>query len=49
MDCGPACLKMVAAHYGRNYPMEYLRQEMGITREGVSLKGICVAAQEIGM
>lgn len=49
MDCGPACLKMVAAHYGRNYPMEYLRQEMGITREGVSLKGICVAAREIGM
>ena len=40
---------MVAAHYGRNYPMEYLRQEMGITREGVSLKGICVAAREIGM
>lgn len=29
--------------------MEYLRQEMGITREGVSLKGICVAAREIGM
>lgn len=49
MDCGPACLKMVAAHYGRNYPMEYLRQEMGITRESVSLKGICVAAREIGM
>ena len=47
MDCGPACLKMVASHYGRNYPMEYLRQEMGITREGVSLKGICVAAQKI--
>lgn len=49
MDCGPACLKMVASHYGRNYPMEYLRQEMGITREGVSLKGICVAAQKIGL
>lgn len=49
MDCGPACLKMVASHYGRNYPMEYLRQEMGITREGVSLKGICIAAQKIGL
>ncbi len=24
MDCGPACLRMVAQHYGRHYTLESL-------------------------
>ncbi|MDY6098902.1 MAG: cysteine peptidase family C39 domain-containing protein [Bacteroidaceae bacterium] len=37
MDCGPACLQMVAKHYGRYFRLESLREKCFITREGVSM------------
>ena len=49
MDCGPACLQMVARHYGRYYRLETLREKCFITREGVSMLGISDAAESIGM
>ncbi len=49
MDCGPTCLRMVAHHYGRVVDQEQLREECGITREGVSLGGIAAAAEAIGL
>ena len=48
MDCGPACLRMVAKHYGRSYTIQTLRQRSFITREGVSMLGISDAAETIG-
>lgn len=48
MDCGPTCLRMVAKHYGKQYSLEYLREQSFITREGVSLLGIGEAAEKIG-
>ncbi|WP_338875798.1 peptidase domain-containing ABC transporter [Spirosoma sp. SC4-14] len=48
MDCGPTCLKMVAAHYGKDYSLDYLRANSYITRSGVSLLGISDAAERIG-
>ncbi len=48
MDCGPSCLRMVARHFGRNYSLQYLRERCYIDRQGVSLKGISEAAEEIG-
>ncbi len=48
-DCGPTSLRMVAKHYGRSYPVEYLREKCYITRNGVSIMGISEAAQAIGM
>ncbi|WBL25750.1 peptidase domain-containing ABC transporter [Zunongwangia sp. HGR-M22] len=48
MDCGPACLKMIANHHGKDYPIEYLRKNSYLTKEGVSLQGIKLAAQDIG-
>ncbi|MDO5615561.1 MAG: peptidase domain-containing ABC transporter [Cruoricaptor ignavus] len=48
MDCGPACLAMVASHYGKKIPLQYLRDKSFITREGVSLLGIGEAADKIG-
>lgn len=48
MDCGPACLKMVAEHYGRRYSLETLRAYSSIGREGVSMLGISNAAEKIG-
>ena len=48
MDCGPACLTMIAAHYGRHYTLDHLREQCFIGREGVSLLGISKAAEQIG-
>ncbi|MCL2502930.1 MAG: cysteine peptidase family C39 domain-containing protein, partial [Bacteroidales bacterium] len=48
MDCGPACLRMVAKYYGRTYTLQTLRQRCFITREGVSMLGISDAAEGIG-
>lgn len=48
MDCGPACLCMVAKHYGKDYTLEYLRNKSFIGRDGVSLLGISKAAEMVG-
>ena len=48
MDCGPTCLRMVAAYYGRIYSLENLREKSFITREGTSMLGISEAAENIG-
>lgn len=49
MDCGPACIRMVASHYGKEYPLSYLRSLAHLTREGVSVAGIRDALGEIGV
>lgn len=49
MDCGPACLKMIAKYYGKYYSLQYLRDLCGNTREGVSLAGISHGAETIGI
>jgi ATP-binding cassette, subfamily B, bacterial len=48
MDCGPACLRMIAEHHGRRYSLPYLREHSHLDREGVSMQGILLAAEHIG-
>lgn len=48
MDCGPSCIRMIAAFYGKSYSLQKLRQLAHITREGVSLLGLSEAAEAIG-
>ena len=48
-DCGPACLRMIAKHYGHSYSLEMLRSHSFISREGVSMLGISDAAEYLGM
>jgi ATP-binding cassette subfamily B protein len=48
MDCGPACLKMVAGFYKMNFTLESLRRKCYITREGVSFLGLSEAADSLG-
>lgn len=48
MDCGPACLSMVASHYKKDYSLRYLRDNSFITREGVSVLGIRKAGEKVG-
>ena len=49
MDCGPACLRMVAKYYGKSYSLQSLRDKCHITRQGVSMLGISDAAESIGL
>ncbi len=49
MDCGPACLKMIAKYFGRYYSLQHLRDLCGITREGVSFLDLSYGAEKIGL
>lgn len=48
MDCGPACLGMIAKYYGKDYDINNLRANSYIGKDGVSLLGISRAAENIG-
>ncbi|WP_027001181.1 peptidase domain-containing ABC transporter [Hugenholtzia roseola] len=48
MDCGPTCLRMIARHYGKNIPIQQLRELSFIGKQGVSFLGISAAAEKIG-
>lgn len=48
MDCGPACLQMVANHHGKSYRLATLRERCHVTREGVSMLGLSDAAEWMG-
>lgn len=48
INCGPACLKMVAKHYGKNISLNTIRNEAQLSKEGVNLLGISDAAEKIG-
>ena len=49
MDCGPTCLRMVAKHFGKSIPIDTLRKNSLIGKDGVSLGGIQKAAAKIGI
>lgn len=48
-DCGPACLKIIAKHFGRFYSLQYLRDRCGITNQGISLLDLSTGAESIGL
>ncbi len=47
-DCGPACLQMISAFYGKDYSLQTFRERSFINREGVSMLGISDAAESVG-
>src|SRR5690242_9806246 len=49
MDCGPACLKIISKHYGKFYSLQFMRDQCGITREGVSMSDLSYGAEAIGL
>lgn len=49
MDCGAACLCMIARHYGKNYSLEFFRKNAFIGKEGISMLGLSMAAEKAGM
>lgn len=47
MSCGSTCLRMIAKYYGRQISTEKLQKLSETTREGVSIKKIADAAEQI--
>lgn len=48
MTCGPSCLRIISAYYGKKYTLAELVQISHTTREGSSLLGLSRAAEKIG-
>lgn len=48
-DCGPACLKIIAKHFGRYYSLQMLRDKCGLSKTGVSFKDLSYGSESIGL
>lgn len=48
-ECGAACLAMLLAYNKKQVPLEKLRVDCGISRDGSNLKSICRAADFYGL
>lgn len=49
LECGAASLAMVMAYYGKWVPLEQVRSDCGVSRDGSNAKNIYMAAQHYGM
>lgn len=49
MDCGPACIKMIAEHYGVSLSFKGIKDHCYLTKRGVSMLGMIAACDKIGM
>ncbi|MBK6931540.1 MAG: peptidase domain-containing ABC transporter [Saprospirales bacterium] len=48
VDCGPTCLRMVFAHHGKHFSLDFLRDQCYLHRMGVSMLNLSKAAEHLG-
>ena len=49
LECGAACLDMVLAYYEKWIPLEQVRKDCGVSRDGSNAKNVMLAAQNYGL
>jgi ABC-type bacteriocin/lantibiotic exporter with double-glycine peptidase domain len=49
MDCGAACVAMICRFFGRDVSLSYIRQAVGTSVDGTSLRGIQRGGEFVGL